>query len=137
MLKFYVPETKIYINSEEPIEKCIYKNRITESHPNTEIIRMNWDNLLEKYNEIDRKIDRSLPFEICKRRKGLEICFNHWIYETPNFRQWKEKFLDIEIKTTWSEYKPSIQEIFNFHDADNAIKYLVERGMTSIIYSKN
>ena len=47
-----------------------------------------------------------------------------------NIKQWKDD-LDIEIKTTWREYKPSIKEIMNFRDSDKAIQYLVERGLNS------
>ena len=47
-----------------------------------------------------------------------------------NVKQWKDD-LDIEIKTTWQEYKPTIKEIMNFRDSDKAIQYLVERGLNS------
>ena len=47
-----------------------------------------------------------------------------------NVKQWKEE-LNIEIKTTWTEYKPTINELLNFRDGDKAIRYLVERGLNS------
>lgn len=45
-------------------------------------------------------------------------------------KQWKEE-LNIEIKTTWTEYKPTINELLNFRDGDKAIQYLVERGLNT------
>lgn len=47
-----------------------------------------------------------------------------------SMKQWKEE-LNIEIKTTWTEYKPTINELLNFHDGDKAIQYLVERGLNT------
>lgn len=45
-------------------------------------------------------------------------------------KQWKED-LDIEIKTSWREYKPTIKEIMDFKDSDKSIQYLVERGLNA------
>lgn len=52
------------------------------------------------------------------------------ILEHTNIKQWKDD-LDIEIKTTWQEYKPTINELLNFRDGDKAIQYLVERGLNT------
>lgn len=45
-------------------------------------------------------------------------------------KQWKDD-LDIEIKTTWQEYKPTINELLNFRDSDKVIQYLIERGLNT------
>lgn len=47
-----------------------------------------------------------------------------------NVKQWKED-LDIEIRTSWREYKPTIKEIMDFKDSDKSIQYLVERGLNA------
>ena len=48
----------------------------------------------------------------------------------PNIKQWRDD-LNIEIKTTWREYKPTIKEIMDFKDSDKSIQYLVERGLNA------
>lgn len=53
-----------------------------------------------------------------------------WDDMFTNIKQWKDD-LDIEIKTTWQEYKPTINELLNFRDGDKAIQYLVERGLNT------
>ena len=61
-------------------------------------------------------------------RKGLKLFF--WDDLFTSVKQWKED-LDIEIKTTWKEYQPSIKMLMNFYDSDKAIQYLVERGLNA------
>lgn len=99
-------------------------DKICENHPNTDVIKINWNNVEQEIY----KIGLHLPFGITKRRKGLQLFF--WDDLFTNVKQWKEE-LNIEIKTTWTEYKPTINELLNFRDGDKAIQYLVERGLNS------
>lgn len=122
MLKYYIPTTEVSINSIKPFNINLYACKICENHPDTDVININWDNAEEKI----RKLDIWLPFGITKRRKGLKLFF--WDDLFTNVKQWKED-LNIEIKTTWREYKPTIKEIMSFHNSDKAIQYLVERGL--------
>lgn len=121
MLKYYIPTTEVRINSIKPFNINLYADKICENHPDTDVININWNNV----DEIC-KLDIWLPFSITKRRKGLKLFFYDDIF--TNVKQWKDD-LDIEIKTTWKEYKPTIKEIMKFHDGDKAIQYLVERGL--------
>jgi hypothetical protein len=121
MLKYYIPTTEVCINSITPFHINLYAAKICENHPNTDIIKVNWDNAEEEI----QKLDIWLPFGITKKRKGLQLFFHDYLFK--NVKQWKED-LDIEIKTSWREYKPSLKEIMNFKDSDKAIQYLVERG---------
>ena len=124
MLKYYIPTTEMRINSITPFNIDLYVHKICEDHPDTGIININWDNAEEEIC----KLDVWLPFGITKRRKGLKLFF--WDDLFTNVKQWKED-LDIEIKTSWREYKPKIKEIIDFHDSDKAIQYLVERGLNA------
>lgn len=63
-------------------------------------------------------------------RLELQSEENFWDDMFTNIKQWKDD-LDIEIKTTWQEYKPTINELLNFRDGDKAIQYLVERGLNT------
>lgn len=122
MLKYYIPTTEVCINSIKPFHINLYARKICESHPGTDVIKINWDNAKEEI----QKLGLCLPFGITKRRKGLKLFF--WNDLFTNVKQWKED-LDIEIKTSWREYKPTIKEIMDFKDSDKSIQYLVERGL--------
>lgn len=124
MLKYYIPTTEVCINSIKPFNINLYARKICESHPNENIIKVNWDNVEEEIY----KLGLCLPFGITKRRKGLKLFF--WDDLFTSVKQWKED-LDIEIKTSWREYKPTIKEIMDFKDSDKAIQYLVERGINT------
>ena len=120
MLKYYKPTTEVRINSIKSFNIDVYSHKICESHPYTDVIKINWDNAEEEI----QKHDIWLPFGITKRRKGLKLFF--WDDLFTSVKQWKED-LDIEIKTSWIEYKPTIKEIMDFKDSDKAIQYLVEK----------
>ncbi len=124
MLKYYKPTTEVHINSIKPFNINLYAHKICESHPDTDVININWDNAEEEI----QKLCIWLPFGITKKRKGLKLFF--WDDLFTNVKQWKED-LNIEIKTTWREYKPTIKEIMSFNDSDKAIQYLVERGLNT------
>ena len=124
MLKYYIPTTEVHINSIKPFNINLYTCKICENHPDTDVIHINWDNAEEEI----QKLCIWLPFGITKKRKGLKLFF--WDDLFTNVKQWKED-LNIEIKTTWREYKPTIKEIMNFKDSDKAIQYLVERGLNT------
>lgn len=127
MLKYYIPTTEVCINSIKPFHINLYTRKICESHPNENIIKVNWDNAEEEILKI-KNVYPILPFEIIKKRKGLKLFF--WNNLFLNVKQWKED-LNIEIKTTWKEYQPSIKMLMNFYDSDKAIQYLVERGLNT------
>jgi len=127
MLKYYIPITEVRINSIKPFNINLYAHKISESHPNENIIKVNWNNAEEEILKI-KNVYPILPFEIIKKRKGLKLFF--WNNLFLNVKQWKED-LNIEIKTTWKEYQPSIKMLMNFYDSDKAIQYLVERGLNA------
>lgn len=127
MLKYYIPITEVRINSITPFNINLYARKICESHPNENIIKVNWDNVEEEILKI-KNVYPILPFEIIKKRKGLKLFF--WNNLFLNVKQWKED-LNIEITTTWKEYQPSIKMLMNFYDSDKAIQYLAERGLNT------
>lgn len=127
MLKCYKPRTEILINKIHPFLIKLYKDEISEIIPNTPSIKADWDNILNIYE----KIGLYLPYGLHKTRKGLKFYYHDYF----SIKQWKEE-LNIEIKTTWTEYKPTINELLNFYDGDKAIQYLVERGLNTSLLIK-
>lgn len=126
MLKYYIPTTEVRINTIKPFHINLYAHKICENHPNTDVIKINWENIEKEIYKFDPWF--IFPFGITKRRKGLQLFF--WDDMFTNIKQWKDD-LNIEIKTTWTEYKPTINELLNFYDGDKAIQYLVERGLNT------
>lgn len=124
MLKYYVPTTEVCINSISPFHINLYAPKICENYPDADVININWDSAEREIY----KLGLCLPFGITKRRKGLKLFF--WDDLFTSVKQWKED-LDIEIKTTWKEYQPSIKMLMNFYDSDKAIQYLAERGLNT------
>ena len=122
MLKYYKPTTEVFINKIRPFLIKLYKDEISEIIPDTPSIKADWDNILNIYE----KIGLYLPYGLRKTRKGLKFYYHDYF----SIKQWKEE-LNIEIKTTWIEYKPTINELLNFDDGDKAIQYLVERGLNA------
>lgn len=129
MLKYYVPTTEVCINSISPFHINLYAPKICENYPDADVININWDSAEREIY----KLGLCLPFGITKRRKGLKLFF--WDNLFTSVKQWKED-LDIEIKTTWKEYQPSIKMLMNFYDSDKAIQYLVERGLNASLLIK-
>lgn len=129
MLKYYVPTTEVCINSISPFHINLYAPKICENYPDADVININWDSAEREIY----KLGLCLPFGITKRRKGLKLFF--WDDLFTSVKQWKED-LDIEIKTTWKEYQPSIKMLMNFYDSDKAIQYLVERGLNASLLIK-
>lgn len=122
MLKYYKPRTEVFINKIRPFLIKLYKDKISEIIPYTPSIKADWDNILNIYE----KIGLYLPYGLRKTRKRLKFYYHDYF----SIKQWKEE-LNIEIKTTWIEYKPTINELLNFDDGDKAIQYLVERGLNA------
>lgn len=122
MLKYYKPRTEVFINKIRPFFIKLYKDEISEIIPDTPSIKADWDNILNIYE----KIGLYLPYGLRKTRKGLKFYYHDYF----SINQWKEE-LNIEIKTTWIEYKPTINELLNFYDGDKSIQYLVERGLNT------
>ena len=118
MLKYYKPRTEVFINKIRPFLIKLYKDKISEIIPDTPSIKADWDNIFNIYE----KIGLYLPYGLRKTRKGLKFYYHDYF----SIKQWKEE-LNIEIKTTWIEYKPTINELLNFDDGDKAIQYLVEK----------
>lgn len=53
MLKYYIPITEVRINSISPFNINLYAHKICESHPSTNVIKINWDNAEEEIQKHD------------------------------------------------------------------------------------
>ena len=134
MLKFYHCYGKTY-----------HKGKLYDIQGNTTIaaeekeiknctINITWDNLSDIYS----KYCNYLPFSIWYFKKGRIIS---WYNSTPidwikgEYRDIKERKtpdLDITLEICYKEFTPSLQELFNWHDAKLATQYIKENNLLMI-----
>ena len=125
MLHLYTSKTKIIINGEEIRSIKLYDDEIKNEKPEDICENINWNNILKLAG------DWFGYFKVRKRRKGFVLFVYYDWCERIVYKQWRE-VLNIQIVTEWKEIVPSIDMILKFHDGNNAIEYLVERGMNCI-----
>ena len=73
-----------------------------------------------------------LPFNIWNTKKGRIVSFfNCSLFDrnTWDIKEWKTP-LNITIKSSTRKRNMSIAEVLKWHDADKAIQYLKEKGLT-------
>lgn len=126
MLHLYTSKTKIIINGEEIQSIKLYGDEIKNEKPEDICENINWNNILKLADDTWYSY-----FGVKKRRKGFVLSiYDDW-RDRIVYKQWKED-LNMKIVTEWKEIVPSIDMILKFHDGNNAIEYLVERGMNCI-----
>ena len=125
-MKFYYVYNTTYHNDTR-IGTCISKILVNEA-PKAKTTILTWDNLEENY----RKNGLLYKFNIWNCKKGRRVSFflDSLIYE-KDVKEWKEE-LNIRIETTYKEFSPCIADVLKWHDIENAIAYLNERGLKII-----
>lgn len=126
MLHLYTSKTELIINGKEIRSIKLYGDELKSEKPEDICENINWNTILKLTDE-----SWTGYFEVKKRRKGFVLfIYDDW-YNRIVYKQWKED-LNMQIVTEWKEVIPSIDKILKFHDGNNAIEYLVERGMNCI-----
>ena len=125
-MKFYYVYNTTYHNDTR-IGTCISKILVNEV-PKAQTTILTWDNLEENY----RKNGLLYKFNIWNCKKGRRVSFflDSLVYE-KDVKEWKEE-LNIRIETTYKEFSPCIDDVLKWHDIENAIAYLNERGLKII-----
>ena len=122
-MKFYDVYNTTYHNDTR-IGTCIGKILVNEV-PKAKTTILTWDNLEENY----RKNGLLYKFNILNCKKGRRVSFflDTLVCE-KDVKEWKEE-LNIRIETTYKEFSPCIADVLKWHDIENAIAYLNERGL--------
>ena len=122
-MKFYYVYTTTYHNDTR-IGTCISKILVNEV-PKAKTTILTWDNLEENY----RKNGLLYKFNIWNCKKGRRVSFFlDTLFCEKDVKEWKEE-LNIRIETTYKEFSPCIADVLKWHDIENAIAYLNERGL--------
>ena len=125
-MKFYYVYTTTYHNDTR-IGTCISKILVNEV-PKAKTTILTWDNLEENY----RKNGLLYKFNIWNCKKGRRVSFFlDTLFCEKDVKEWKEE-LNIRIETTYKEFSPCIADVLKWHDIENAIAYLNERGLKII-----
>ena len=125
-MKFYYVYTTTYHNDTR-IGTCIGKILVNEV-PKAKTTILTWDNLEENY----RKNGLLYKFNIWNCKKGRRVSFFlDTLFCEKDVKEWKEE-LNIRIETTYKEFSPCIADVLKWHDIENAIAYLNERGLKII-----
>ena len=125
-MKFYYVYTTTYHNDTR-IGTCIDKILVNEV-PKAKTTILTWDNLEENY----RKNGLLYKFNIWNCKKGRSVSFFlDTLFCEKDVKEWKEE-LNIRIETTYKEFSPCIADVLKWHDIENAIAYLNERGLKII-----
>ena len=125
-MKFYYVYTTTYHNDTR-IGTCIGKILVNEV-PKAKTTILTWDNLEENY----RKNGLLYKFNIWNCKKGRRVSFFlDTLFCEKDVKEWKEE-LNIRIETTYKEFSPCIADVLKWHDIENAIAYLKERGLKII-----
>lgn len=136
MLKFYRCYGKTYHKG----KFCDIQGNATivaEGEMKNRTINITWDNLSEIYSEYSNY----LPFGIWYFKRGRIISWYNstpidWIKgELRDIRERKTPDLDITLEICYREFKPSLQEVLNWHDAEQASQYLKENNLMN--FAKN
>ena len=125
-MKFYYVYTTTYHNDTR-IGTCVGKMLVNEV-PKAKTTILTWDNLEENY----RKNGLLYKFNIWNCKKGRRVSFFlDTLFCEKDVKEWKEE-LNIRIETTYKEFSPCIADVLKWHDIENAIAYLNERGLKII-----
>lgn len=125
-MKFYYVYNTTYHNDTR-IGTCIGKILVNEV-PKEKTTILTWENLEENY----RKNGLSYKFNIWNCKKGRRVSFFlDTLFCEKDVKEWKEE-LNIRIETTYKEFSPCIADVLKWHDIENAIAYLNERGLKII-----
>lgn len=136
MLKYYNTYVKTY-RKDELMGTSSY-NIIAEegSLIKEKEIKVTWDNLSDIY----KTWAFHLPFALYEFKKGRVISFFNFDFFkkiTWDIKEWKYPDLDLTIKLETEEEEISISKILKWHNADEAIQYLTERGLSVFSEIKN
>lgn len=129
MLEFYTLSLETYHN-DQFIESNSSTILIDESEaPDFDCVTdLDWENLDFVYPACGLM----LPFNIWNTKKGRLVSWFHcslFDRNTWDIKEWKTP-LNITIKSSTRKKNMSIAEVLKWHDADKAIQYLKEKGLT-------
>ena len=124
MLEFYNVQYTTFLNGVK-IRAYSVPRLCDKKEENTidNSISLNWVNMEDYYKEMATV----LPFSVYKCKKGMVLDFYADFFTV---KEWKNKILDLKVEITHSKINCSIQQVLKWHNTEQAIQYLNERGLS-------
>lgn len=125
MKEFYQLKGKIYHNGIYLYTSNFGSYFAAEQNPE-EIIELTWNNLQEYYSK-----HFGWHFSIFNSKRGRIVSFHSWNWR----KEWRDIHerkspLDITVEFYSVKLTKSIDEVIKWHNAEEAIQYLTEHGLS-------
>lgn len=134
MLNMYKCTRYVYINDKYIGGLCAYEGKkISENPPENITYDINWDTL--DTGPYSKMIVVDCPYKVLRlfgKRKVIAVDYSTGSIFCPHkykFKEGRDK-LNIKIKMVWKQYIPSMDELFKWHNGDQVIQYLKDRGLS-------
>lgn len=125
MLEFYRVRYTTYYKGECISTYCVART-VSDTIPQNKVYHITWKN----FDEIASKVAITGGFNVYDHKKGLVIDLYSIGIFGKRLKSWKIADPELEIKVTYTQYLPTIQEVLNWHDQIQAIQYLKEKGLS-------
>lgn len=123
-MEFYKSFLTLYNEKGERIMRRYCGLKLFEAIPENTVNTITWDNLNDYYF----KYGALLPFNLWNRKKGRLISF--WETSCRDIKEWKTE-LKLTVKEEYIlEKHINLKAVMEYYDAEKAIQYLKERGLT-------
>lgn len=132
MLNMYRCIRKVYIDDKliENFTSYDEGNKMSENPPENVTYHINWDTLgdrscIKELIGVPNRVSR-----FCGKK--VIITDDTTSFLCPTIYKFKEgrDELNIKIEMIWKQYIPTINEILKWHNGDQAIQYLKDRGLS-------
>lgn len=128
-MEFYWARIRCTVNGEYSGGTTI--KILTDTMPMDQKFQYGWDNI-EEYLKAHCTVLGSLHVYAVHTKKGWKCDPHTDCFFNKTYKQWKKDPLDIQVTVTFEPAKLSLNQILNWYDSDEAIQYLLERGMNCI-----
>lgn len=130
-MEFYWKHMRCKVNGQNAGGCCL--TTLMDAQPADQEIHYSWNNIAE-YDQLyaHRHIMYNFFVYTEQTKKGWKCDPQTDKFFKKIYKQWKHDPLDIEITITYEPAKLNLNQILNWHNSDQAIQYLLERGMNCI-----
>ena len=125
MLKYYRGCFEAYVKGKKYHSRAI-SSIYEESEAVNSAFELTWENLDQLY----KLFPTFLHIKVRKTKKGRIVIPEDTIFLTR--KEWKHPTLDITLKMTYYPQPCSINDILEYRDGEQAMRYLKERDMILI-----
>lgn len=124
----YLKKIKLFVNDEiyDRVSFCVLKEK--EEVEDSEYICNKWEDI----PNFEQRWHSSVGIASDETKKGLKVyCGDGFSYGMKTFKSWKDNCPSLKVTVTFEPTSVTMAELMKF-DSEKVIKYLKERGITSV-----